>query len=57
MADRELAEGTKVTIVDKKTLKQSETVSLAKLLKDPEKAKQLMELLKGAKDGKDNRSI
>ena len=51
MADRELAEGTKITIVDKKTLKQSETVSLAKLLKDPEKAKQLMGLLKGAKDG------
>lgn len=49
VADRELAEGTKVTIVNKKNLKQAETVSLAELLKDPAKAKQLMDLLKEVK--------
>jgi len=49
VVDRELAEGTKVTIVNKKNLKQAETVSLAELLKDPAKAKQLMDLLKEVK--------
>ena len=46
IADRELAEGTKLTIVDKKTLQESRAISLEELLKDPEKAKQLMKLLK-----------
>lgn len=45
--DRELAEATKLTIVDKKAKQVDGTAALATLLKDPEKAKKLMALLEG----------
>ncbi len=49
-ADRELALATKLTKVDKKAKQADGTAALASLLKDPGKAKKLMELLEGAKD-------
>ncbi len=45
MADRELAEATKVTKVDKKSKAQDGTAALASILSDPKKAAKLMAML------------